>query len=114
LASTDTKIYIDFNALEGCCKDTDILVCDITGYGTLASLSFHKIRLSAGQSLFFSDFDGLCAKGTVHFDPKRVKGNCSGWFAKFCRSQLTEIESHEKFQIPHLCFKCRRNLAEHL
>jgi hypothetical protein len=87
---------------------------DLTGYGTLASLSFHQIALKEGQFFEFVDPDGLSVKGMVFFDNERISKNCSGWFAKFSKADMSESATLDHDYDTHLCFKCRKNIKPHL
>lgn len=107
-------IYADFNDLEGYASDSSKVLLDLTGYGTLASLSLHKLRLHIGQRLLLSDFDGLEALGEIGFDITRVSKYRSGWFAKFSRSDIKHVLPREHDYSVHMCFKCRRNLRPYL
>lgn len=108
------QIYADFNGVELCGSDSNILHLDLTGYGTLASLSLNQIRLKEGQLLEFADPDGLSVCATVFFDEKRVSNNCSGWFAMFHKADISESGNLEHDFCSHLCFKCRKNIKPYL
>ena len=43
------RIYADFNRVEECGSDSKSLCTNLTGYGTLASLSFHQLVFEEGQ-----------------------------------------------------------------
>ncbi len=107
-------IYADFNGIEDCINDLDSVLLDLTGYGTLASLSFHKIKLYEGLSIELCDPEGLMATGMILFDKTKVSNNCSGWFAKFMKDKISEGEPIEHDYSKHLCFNCRENIKEHL
>lgn len=113
LENNAMKIYADFNGLEKCpSSDEDRL--DLTGYGTLASLSYFQVRLRVGLRLMLCDPDGLQVIGDIEFDPLRQSSNCSGWFARFKRGDIQECEPLEHDYSSHLCFKCRLNLEPYL
>ena len=107
-------IYADFNGVEECASDKDQLCVDLTGYGTLASLSLHGVRVHEGQDLSLVDPDGLTANGQCHFDRKRVSKHCSGWFAKFARKSMTSGPPLAHDYGIHVCFKCRRDIKPYL
>ncbi len=111
---TPILIYADFNGLEDCPIDADKVILDLTGYGTLASLSHHQIRLKVGQRFVFSDFDGLEVVGEVDFDSTRISKRSSGWFARFSRSHIKDVPPREHDYSSHLCFKCHSNLKAYL
>ena len=108
------KIYADFNGIEDDNPIVSTTSLNLTGYGTLASLSFHQITLEEGQCLEFSDHDGLYVHAEVYFDKERVSHNCSGWFARFKKENILENESLEYDFSTHLCFTCRKNIKAHL
>lgn len=108
------KIYADFNSLEECSPESSKMCLNLTGYGTLASLSFHKLKLKEGEILVFSDPEGLEVNGITYFDENRVSENCSGWFAKFERDDISEGEPLDHDYDIHTCFTCRNNIKPHL
>ena len=108
------KIYADFNSIEECSSDRNKVCLDLTGYGTLASLSFHKLRLREDETFLFVDPEGLNVNGVTYFDKNRVSENCSGWFAKFERDDITEGEHLDHDYETHTCFNCRNNIKPHL
>lgn len=108
------RIYADFNGIEKCEFDPGLLCLNLTGYGTLASLSFYEIKLSEGLILELSDPDGTSVVGAVFFDNNKIAKNCSGWFAKFRHDEITEGTPLIYDSNTHLCFKCRKNLKSHL
>lgn len=107
-------IYADFNGSENSPASPDEVHLDLTGYGTLASLSLHQVRLRVGQHLMLCDPDGLQAMGEIGFDPSQRVSRRSGWFAKFRRRDIHEGTPLEHDYAVHLCFKCRLNLKPHL
>lgn len=107
-------IYADFNGLEDSPASPGEARLDLTGYGTLASLSQHQLRLRNGQRLMLCDPDGLQVMGEIGFDPSRRSPRSSGWFARFQRRDIRQGEPLEHDYAPHLCFKCRLNLKPHL
>ena len=108
------RIYADFNGVEEYLSNPDELSLDLTGYGTLASLSFYKVKLYEGQSMELVDLDGLSVNGVTYFDPEKVSENCSGWFAKFQKREISEGEPLDHNFDTHICFKCRKNIKPHL
>ena len=107
-------IYADFNGLEDSLVDADMAVLDLTGYGTLASLSRHGVQLRVVQRLAFSDFDGLEVVGEIGFDRARVSERSSGWYARFSRGEIKDVSPREHDFATHLCFKCRNDLKPYL
>jgi hypothetical protein len=107
-------IYADFNGLEGADSSSGFVLLDLTGYGTLASLSLHQVRLREGQRLLLGDPDGLWVTAEIEFNPSRRSPTSSGWFAKFQKSDIQESIPMEHDYNTHLCFKCRRNLKPYL
>jgi hypothetical protein len=107
-------IYADFNGLEDCSPADGYVCLDLTGYGTLASLSLQQLRLRVGQHLTLCDPDGLQVAAEIAFDATRVSERCSGWFGRFKRSDIKVGPSLEHNYSVHTCFKCRRNLKPYL
>lgn len=109
-----TMIYADFNSIDEYPLGSNRFLLDLTGYGTLASLSAASLRLEEGQVMQFFDSDGLCVIGKIFFDPTMLSKNCSGWFAFFDKTDLREcVPIKHDFAI-HLCFNCRANIKPYL
>lgn len=117
-------IYADFNGIENFDRsktsavdmqdNSRVVIMDVTGYGTLQSLSRHQVRFYEGQVLQFNDPDGLMISGVMCFYPERIKSNCSGWFAKFRWNDVVDCEPLEHDYNTHLCFKCQEDIRPHL
>lgn len=107
-------IYTDFNSVEEYDSDSNMLCLNLTGYGTLASLSARQIVLEEGQFLELIDLDGLSVRAMVFFDRERKSKNSSGWFAKFPKKDMLEGEELDHDYDTHLCFKCRENIKSYL
>lgn len=103
------RIYADFNGVEMGPEPADEWRLELTGYGTLASLSRYRIKLGRGLVLAFSDPDGLSVVAPVDFDAQRISDNSSGWYAKF---KKTEVHDGEPLadDNTHPCFSCRNDL----
>ncbi len=108
------KIYADFNGVEECPEDPKFASLDLTGYGTLASLSLHKLKLKEDMALTLCDSDGLYVNAKIYFDTTRVSENCAGWFAKFKAQDISEGMPMEHDFDRHICFKCSNNLRPYL
>jgi hypothetical protein len=107
-------IYADFNGIERDSGGSSRARIDMTGYGTLASLSLHRIRLETGECLTLADPDGLRVRAEMIFDKSRIADRCSGWFGSFDESAMEQASSLDQEYNSHLCFKCRNNLFEYL
>lgn len=108
------KIYADFNGTEPCSAGDEKLCLDLTGFGTLASLSRHSVKLRRGLSLTFADSDGLTVTAPVEFDPRRVGRRSAGWIAIFRKKDLRDEEPVDHDFNSHICFNCRNDIKEHL
>jgi hypothetical protein len=108
------KIYADFNGTEPCSSAGDELCLDLTGYGTLSSLSRYGVKLREGMSLTFADSDGLTVTAPVAFDVRLVGARSAGWYAKFYKTAFTQEEPIDHDFHSHLCFNCRRDLKSYL
>lgn len=110
------KVYADFNGVREFSEESEKCYLNLTGYGTLASLSYLQIQLTEGMALTLYDTDGLEVNAVVFYDKNKSdqENYKTGWFAKFDGSKIKnvsfEIGTHEK----HLCFKCRKDLKPHL
>lgn len=107
-------IYADFNGLEDCPAVHGDSCLDLTAYGTLASLSLHRLRLRVGQHLMLCDPDGLQVTAEICFDPTRVSKQSSGWLGRFRRSDIKVCPALEHDLSVHPFFKCRHNLKPYL
>lgn len=108
------RIYADFNGIEEYDSDSNMLCLNLTGYGTLASLSTCQIVLQEGLLLELADPDGLSIKAMVFFDKERISKNSSGWFARFPKEDMSEGKELDHDYDTHLCFKCRKNIKPYL
>ena len=108
------NIYVDFNGTEVCTFAENELCLDLTGYGTLASLSFYGIRLTEGREIILVDPDGLTVSAKVYFDKERISNNSSGWFARFKKDDMWDGLPVKHDYHTHLCFNCRKNVKPHL
>lgn len=109
-------IYADFNGLTECEIEAGdgVVRLDLTGYGTLAYLSHFQVRLHVGQRIALADSDGLVVDAAeVIFDRTLTTDRCSGWFAKFHRSDIRQGATVLE-PTAHHCFKCRTDLRPHL
>ncbi len=109
-----TKIYADFNGIERCEIDPTWAYLNLTGYGTLACLNFHRIKLEEGQEFLFCEPNDIAVLGVTYFDEKRIASNCSGWFAKCKWAEIFECPPFDFDFGTHLCFSCRRNIESYL
>jgi hypothetical protein len=114
---TNIKIYADFNGVTGCPDETPMTCLFLTGYGTLASLSNHQIRLREGMSLTFYTPGDIEVEGEVFFDKTTPsKFNSLGqWLARFDETEVRNSEEGDEPELmEHLCFNCRLDLTEYL
>lgn len=107
-------IYADFDAVEDHALGDGVCQIDLTGYGTLASLSKHNISLFEGLSLKLSDQDELGVIAEAFFDESRIPPNCSGWFGQFQNSDIFEVKVDGLIEKEHLCFSCRVDISRYL
>jgi hypothetical protein len=113
----EAKIYADFNGIVVCPGGLPNSCLDLTGYGTLASLSRHRIRLSEGLVLTFYEPDDIEVEAEVFYDTThRGKFTAPGrWLARFNSVKIRNSEVTEARERPeHLCFTCRLDLTEYL
>lgn len=111
------KIYADFNGIIDCSKGNSKSCLALTGYGTLASLSRHQIRLREGMILTFYEPDDIEVEGEVFYDTKiPSKFTSPGqWVALYDSQQVRNSEESCDLDLKqHLCFKCRIDLEPYL
>ncbi|WLI90836.1 hypothetical protein Q4S45_06885 [Massilia sp. R2A-15] len=108
------KIFADFNGTEPCSSDDDKLCLNLTGFGTLASLSRHGVKLRRGMRLTFADSDGLTVTAAVEFDGRRISERSAGWYAIFRKGELRDENPIDHDFQTHFCFKCRNDFKPYL
>lgn len=107
-------IYADFNGIFELDQEPGYFLLDLTGYGTLAYLSTQRVRLHQIKHLSLGDADGLQVIGAeICFLKSMVTDRCSGWFAKFLRSDIHE-GTHVVEPESHPCFNCQMDLKPFL
>lgn len=110
------RIYADFNAIEYLDGSRVEARMSITGYGSLASLSKQKIRLSEGLRLTLFEPGDVEVTGVAHFDPARrdPAGRAGEWVVQFRASEIRDSACGSELTREHLCFSCGENMYTHL
>jgi hypothetical protein len=108
------RIYADFNSIEGISDNEATL--DLTGYGSLASLSRAKIQLREGMKLLLCEPNDVEVEGTTLFDIslKDPAGRTGRWLVKIDPRLIRDSQYTEANPKSHPCFTCRTELYEHL
>ena len=109
------RIYADFNAIEHSQADSSAAEVAITGYGTLASLSRQRLRLSEGMEVvIFEPGDIECA-GVAHFDAARTDpaGRQGEWVVRIDPKMVRDCTEPETPMEAHPCFGCGIDLRPH-
>jgi len=109
------KIYADFNGITNL-GDSNYEYIDLCGYGTLASLSYYKIKLENGMEVTLFEPGDIEVDVVIEFiSIETDKHNPSGkWFGKFKAGTVKASNTDSEYNQKHLCFKCRHNLKKHL
>jgi hypothetical protein len=109
------RVYADFNAIEYLASDRSAALLNLTGYGTLASLSLQKLRLTEGLSLVLYEPDDIEADATVHFDESRLDpiGRSGSWVARLDARKIRSCVGGETLGREHPCFGCGKDLSDH-
>ncbi len=109
------RVYADFNGIEYLAADRSEALLSLTGFGTLASLSLQKLRLSEGLSVVLYEPDDIEADATVHFDASRVDpiGRIGSWVAKLDARKIRSCVDGETLGRVHPCFGCGKDLSDH-
>lgn len=111
------RIYADFNGVTSCPERISLTCLNLTGYGTLASLSRHQIRLREGMILIFYDPGDIEVEGRVFYDLTNPgKFTSPGrWLAAVDLDLVKDTEDNDESDLKqHPCFKCRLDLTEYL
>ena len=113
----DIKIYADFNGIIDCSEETSKSCLALTGYGTIASLSRHQIRLREGMILTFYEPNDIEVEGEVFYD-KRIPGKFTSpgqWLALYDSEKVRKSQESCDLDLKqHLCFRCRMDLTSYL
>lgn len=110
------RIYADFNSIEYLNADHSSATVGLTGYGTLASLSKLKLRLTEGMALLLYEPNDIEVQGSAHFDRERKDpaGRSGEWIAFIDPREIKDCAQGEPAHFEHDCFGCGRNLLPHL
>jgi len=109
------KIYADFNGITNL-GDSSYEYIDLCGYGTLASLSYYKIKLEKGMEVTLFEPGDIEVDAVIEFISSETdKYNPLGkWFGKYKGETVKASNTEGEYNQEHLCFNCRYNLEEHL
>mgnify|MGYP001371606339 CR=1 FL=1 len=110
------RIYADFNSIEYLNPDRSLATIGLTGYGTLASLSNQKIRLTEGMLLLLFEPNDIEVEGIAFFDSTKFDpaGRAGEWFARIDARKVRNSSTPEVQCYEHHCFGCGANLASFL
>ena len=102
------RIYADFNAIEYPTDGSSYALLPLTGYGTLASLSRHGLRLTEGQPLILFEPNDIECDATAHFEQTRADpvGTLGEWVALISKNEFRNIVGDEELSLQHPCFGC--------
>jgi hypothetical protein len=103
------RIYADFNAIEYDDADGAYYArLPLTGYGTLASLSRQRLRLTEGLRLVLYEPNDIECDATAHFEESRVDpaGRLGEWVGLIEKNEFRDSLGDEEFWPEHLCFGC--------
>lgn len=108
------RIYADFNSIEHHSENEATL--DLTGYGSLASLSREKIQLREGIKLLLCEPDDIEVEGTTFFDTshKDPAGRTGRWLVRINPKLIRDSQYTETNPESHPCFTCRKELSDYL
>jgi hypothetical protein len=109
------RVYADFNSIEYSSIDRSVASIDLTGYGTLASLSNQKLRLFEGMKVLLYEPNDIEVEGVAYFDRAQTDpaGRTGKWFARI-HSNIRDSAHPATEHHDHLCFGCGRSLLPHL
>ncbi len=110
-----SRVYADFNAIEHHEATPEYSLLPLTGYGTLASLSKQKIRLTEGQELVLFEPNDVECDATVNYDKDRAgpAGIVGEWVAKIQKKSFRDCFGDEDLRLEHPCFGCGLDLETH-
>ena len=107
-----SRLYADFNAIEYPADGSCYALMPLTGYGTLASLSRQRIRLTEGQPLVLFEPNDIECDATAHFEDLRLDpvGNKGEWVARIATNEFREAIGDEDLSLKHPCYGCGTDL----
>ena len=108
------RVYADFNAIEYVPESTTQAILALTGYGTLASLSRQRIRLTEGLALIFYEPNDIECEGVAHFDATRKDpaGRVGEWVARIDHQDIRDCTQDDPLSSDHPCIGCGTDLAQ--
>jgi hypothetical protein len=108
------RIYADFNSFERIKEDEATL--DLTGRGSLASLSQAKIQLREGMKLLLCEPDDIEVEGVAFFDAslKNPAGNMGRWLVRIDPKLIRDSQYIDADPVSFPCFTCQKELSDHL
>ena len=107
------RIYADFNAIEYPADGTCYALLPLTGYGTLASLSKLRLRLTEGQALVLFEPNDIECDAAAHFDEARLDpvGTLGEWVALIPKNEFRPAVGDEELSPQHPCSGCGVDLS---
>jgi hypothetical protein len=102
------RVYADFNAIEYVVAGTGYARLPLTGYGTLASLSRQRLRLTEGRPLILFEPNDIECEATAHFETSRLDpaGRLGEWVALIQKDEFRDSRGDEELSLQHPCFGC--------
>ncbi len=109
------RVYADFNGIEYSQDQESLDSLEITGYGTLASLSRQKIQLKEGMELTLVTPNDIECEVIVKFNEKVScpSGAMGAWVAYFNHNNIRDCVDVECEDFSHPCFNCGLELESH-
>jgi hypothetical protein len=102
------RVYADFNAIEYPADGTCYALLPLTGYGTLASLSRQRLRLTEGRPLILFEPNDIECNATAHFEERRLNpvGTLGEWVALIPKNEFRDTFGDEELSMQHPCYGC--------
>jgi hypothetical protein len=110
-----SRVYADFNAIEHQDVTEGYSLLPLTGYGTLASLSRQKLRLTERQQLVLFEPNDVECDATVYYAKERAgpAGILGEWVAQIKKNAFRDCTGDEELSLEHPCFGCGLDLETH-
>jgi ribosomal protein S27AE len=111
---TFPRVYADFNAIEYERDGSCYARLPLTGYGTLASLSRQKLRITEGLELVLFEPNDIECNARAHFCPNRcgpatIVGE---WVAVIQNNDFRDSINNNDIGFQHPCFGCGIDLEK--
>lgn len=102
------RVYADFTAIEHRDDKNSNAEMPLTGYGTLASLSRQRLRLTEGMRLVLYEPGDIEVEAVASFDRTRIdpSGRPGAWIARLDHTMIRRNRTETIEPAAHPCLMC--------